>query len=303
MQPLLLDLRHYETIVAIVDLGTMTAAASHLATTQSALSHRLAEAERRLGTPLFQRGHNRRLTPTRDGLAVHQAATRALLELGRLEQRIHGAETSERAMLRMAVGSYDCYHWFPNFLDHVHRTFDDIDLELVVVDDTPGPPLRAGEVDLALVLGQPEGDLELHPLFDDELVLITAPGHRLAKRDRVDAEDLVDETYLTYSSRPTPGFEYDRFIRPSGTYPRVARVVPQTSAISELVAAGAGVSILSSWALTPMLDSGRIRSVRCGNGGLDVPWHAATRPGDERAARIAQALAGELQRTSTPRPR
>ena len=47
--PLRLDLRHYETVVAIVDSDTMTAAAERLALTQSALSHRLADAERRLG--------------------------------------------------------------------------------------------------------------------------------------------------------------------------------------------------------------------------------------------------------------
>ena len=42
--PLQLDLRHYETVGAIVDLGTMTAAADALHTTQSAVSHRVAEA-------------------------------------------------------------------------------------------------------------------------------------------------------------------------------------------------------------------------------------------------------------------
>ena len=51
--PLLLDLRHYETVLAIVELETMTAAAKELSTSQSALSHRLAEAERRLETSLF----------------------------------------------------------------------------------------------------------------------------------------------------------------------------------------------------------------------------------------------------------
>lgn len=293
MQPLLLDLRHYETVVAIVEFETMTEAAAHLATTQSALSHRLAEAERRLDTKLFERGRNRRLSPTRDGLALHQSASRALAELARTETSLRSAPASQRTMLRVAVGSYDCYHWFPSFLERIHAAFDDIDLELVVVGDVPGPALAANEVDIVLAPGSPEGDLALTPLFDDELVFVTSPQHRLAASGAVEPADFADDTYLTYNAQPTPGFEYDRFIRPSGVYPLVVRVVRQTSAISELVAAGAGVSVLSRWALEPMVDAGRLHAMRCGDG-LTLPWHAATRRNDDAAQRVVSQLIDHL---------
>lgn len=293
MQPLLLDLRHYETVVAIVEFETMTEAAAHLSTTQSALSHRLAEAERRLDTKLFERGRNRRLSPTRDGLALHQSASRALADLARTETSLRAAPATQRTMLRVAVGSYDCYHWFPSFLERIHASFNDVDLELVVVGDAPGPALAANDVDIVLAPGSPEGDLTLTPIFDDELVFVTSPMHRLANHDSVEPADFADDTYLTYNARPTPGFEYDRFIRPSGVYPLLVRVVRQTSAISELVAAGAGVSVLSRWALTPMLETGRLCALRCGNG-LTLPWHAATRRNDDRARRVVAELTKHL---------
>ncbi len=295
MRPLLLDLHHYETVVAIVELGTMTEAATHLSTTQSALSHRLAEAERRLGTKLFERGRNRRLSPTREGLALHQAASRALADLARAETTLVASPPSTRTTLRVAVGSYDCYHWFPDFLGHIHAALDDVDLELVVVGDTPGAALASNEVDIVLAPGTPEGDLELTPIFDDELVFVTASGHRLADADSVHPEDFAEETYLTYNSSPTPGFEYDRFIRPSDVYPLVVRVVRQTSAICELVAAGAGVSILSRWAMTPLLATGRVRAITCGDG-LALRWHAATRRKDDQSLRVVEELGSHLSR-------
>lgn len=295
MQPLLLDLRHYETVVAIVEFETMTEAAAHLSTTQSALSHRLAEAERRLDTKLFERGRNRRLSPTRDGLALHQSASRALTELARTEASLRAAPATQRAMLRVAVGSYDCYHWFPAFLERIHDAFDDIDLELVVVGDAPGAALAANQVDIVLAPGAPEGDLTLTPLFDDELVFVTSPVHHLADNHSVEPADFTDDTYLTYNAQPTPGFEYDRFIRPSGVYPLLVRVVRQTSAISELVAAGAGVSVLSRWALEPMVQAGRLRAMRCGDG-LALRWHAATRRNDKRAERVVAQLIEHLAR-------
>jgi len=288
-----LDLRHYETIVAIVELGTMTAAARELHTTQSALSHRLADAEQRLDQKLFDRGRQRRLTPTRAGLVMHQSAQRALADLERSEQILLADRRGVTSVVRIAVGGYDCYHWYPEFLEASTDRDPDIELDLVVGGDAPGEALAAGTVDLVLAPGTPHGAVELTPLLVDELVFVAAPDHPLARRSYVDAQDLVDQTYLTYNPAPTPGFEYDRFIRLGTDYPRIVRVVPQTSAIVELVAAGAGVSILSRWALSPAIDAGRIAAVPCGPTGLSLGWTVVSRrsgPADSPTRRVAKHL-------------
>ena len=293
-----LDVRHYETIVAIVELGTMTAAARELHSTQSTLSHRLAEAERRLGVKLFDRGRQRRLTPTRAGLATHQAASRALEELSRNERVLLAGHHEVTSVVRIAVGSYDCFHWYPSFLGQARARSADIELQLVVGGDTPGDALAATAVDLVIAPGTPSGSMDRRPALVDELVLIAAPGHPLADREFIEAEDLRGESYLTYNSSPTPGFEYDRFIRTSDEYPRVVTVVPQTSAITELVAAGAGVSILSRWALEPAIGTGRVVGVRCGRDGLALDWSVVMRsaePVGSPARRIAEHLAEVLQ--------
>jgi LysR family transcriptional regulator for metE and metH len=288
-----LDLRHYETVAAIVELGSMTAAALELATTQSALSHRLAEAERRLGVQLFERGAQRRLRPTRAGLAVHQAALRALADLERCETLLRSETSGITSVVRIAVGSYDCYHWYPTFLEVAKREHPAVALELVVVGDAPSESLAANTADLVLAASWPTGPIECQPAFSDELVLITSPDHPLADRDYIEVEEMVEETYLTYSPNPAPGFEFDRFIRPANVYPLVVTIVPSTSAIAELVAAGAGVGILSRWALAPMIDGGRLAAVRCGAAGLDLDWHVALRsqePDGSPVRLIADAL-------------
>lgn len=291
--PLLLELRHYETIASIVEFGTVTRAAQHLSTTQSALSHRLAQAERRLGVVLFSRGADRRLVPTQDGLAVAQAALRALGELRRVEEALLGGDSQVETTVRLAVGSYDAFAFFPGFRRRVAEVRPDVELDLVIVGDAPGSALARRDVDLVLAPGRPTGDHQLVPIFDDELILVCAPSHHLAQRASVEAEDLVAETYLTYNAQPTPGFEYDRFVRPSGTAPRIVRVVRQTSAIIELVAAGAGVSILSRWATAAAVDAGRLMAVRCGDG-LDIEWHAALRHSDPGALAVSELLAAHL---------
>lgn len=292
--PLRLDLRHYETVVAIVEHTTMTAAAERLAVTQSAMSHRLAEAEKRLGVVLFSRGADRRLTPTGNGLAVYQAAARAIAELRRIEDSLVATSSTVEATVRVGVGGYEAYQWFPAFLDTMRRDRPEVEVDLVVVGDSIAGALGARVVDLVLAPGRPEGELTLAPVVEDELVLVCAPTHRLADADIVSADDLSEETVLTYSANPSPGFEFERFVRPSGVTPRIVRVVRQTSAIVELVAAGVGVSILSRWATQHAADGGRIATARCGEVGLPIEWHAATRRNDPLAEEVAGRLRAHL---------
>jgi LysR family transcriptional regulator for metE and metH len=292
-----LDLRHYETIVAIVELGTMTAAARELSSSQSALSHRLAIAERRLGVQLFDRSNPRNLRPTRAGTVLYQSASRSLTDLARGERFVRAQVDGVTTTVRLAVGSYDCYHWYPSLLDALRDAHPWIEVQLVVGGDTPSQILTAGEADVVIAPGTPVGPVALTRLFEDELVLVVPPEHRLAGRRFVEPTDLIDENYLTYNRVPTPGFEFDRFIRPSDDHPREVTVVPQTSAITELVAVGAGVSILSRWALSPAIGATRVREVRCGPSGLPLSWVAATRlsePDDSPAARIVELLRGLL---------
>ena len=295
--PLRLDLRHYETVVAIVEHGTMTEAAHQLHATQSALSHRLSEAERRLGVRLFERGPSRRLKPTRAGLVVHQTARRALADLERSEQLLLSDERDVIATVRIGVGSYDSFHWYPEILRPARAAHPDIELQLVSVGDTPGSAVAEGQADVVIAPGSPEGSVTVAPLFDDELVCVVEPSHPFATQAWISADDLADETYLTYNPAPAPGFEYDRFIRPADNYPRLVTVVPQTSAIVEMVAAGAGVSILSRWALTPSIAAERVVPVRCGPDGLDLPWVTVTRasePDGSPTTRIVAVLREHL---------
>lgn len=292
-----LDIRHYETVAAIMQHGTVTDAAVALSITQSALSHRLADAERRLGVKLFDRGAGRRLQANEAGIVVQQAAVLALAELQRCEDDILRSAGGYIDTVRIAVGTYDCYHWFADFLGRVRRDFPTIDVHLVVMGDAPARSLDAREVDVVIAPGHPEGVFSSIPLLQDELMVMMAPTHRLAGRPWVEAEDLLEDTYLTYSRVPTPGFEYERFLSKSAVRPRVVTVIEQSSAIAELVAAGIGFSVLSRWAMTTMLDAGRIVALPCGADGLSLEWTAlmrANEPPDSPVRTVAALLEQHL---------
>ncbi len=295
--PLRLDVRHYETVTAIIEYGTVTEAATALSISQSALSHRLADAERRLGVKLFDRTSGRRLQPTEAGTVINQAAVRSLAELQRCEDDVLRSAGRYSDTVRIAVGTYDSYHWFASFLRRVRIAHPSVDVQLVVMGAAPARSLTARDVDVVIAPGTPIGSFTVITLFDDELAVMVSPTHPFAQRESVEASELVDETYLTYSRIPVPGFEYERYLSLADSPPRVVTVVEQVGAIAELVAAHAGFSVLSRWAMTSMIEAGRITPVRCGAAGLPLQWNAlmrANEPADSPTTAIAELLSRHL---------
>lgn len=292
-----LDIRHYETVAAIIEHATVTSAAVALSISQSALSHRLADAEQRMGVKLFDRGPGRRLQPTEAGTVVQQAATLALAELQRCEDDILRSADRYSATVRVAVETYETYHWFAPFRTRLRATHPTIDVQLVVMGAAAVRSLDLREADIVIAPGSPIGALASVPLFVDELAVIVAPAHHLADRSSVGPHELTDETYLTYSRVTTPGFEYERFLSKASIRPRLITVIGHVSAIAELVAANAGFSVLSRWAMTSMIESGRLTAVRCGTDGLPVQWHAlmrANEPATSATRDVADLLAAHL---------
>lgn len=295
--------RHlYETLVAMVQTGSLTAAAERLHISQSAVSHRLAEAERRVGQPLIERRTLRGLQPTPAGLVLVQAAQRALPELERAEVDISRAADRPNRVVRIGVGSYDCYHWLGDFNDRLREVGEDVLLELVAVGDAPSSRLNDGSADIVIVPGTPTGTHDDRSLFTDELVLLSAPGRFNTTSDWVPSTAVEGEVFFTYSGVPTPGFEAERFLTTPKVSPKTVVVVAHTAAIAEMVAAGLGVAILSRWAMKPWIDADRLIAYRCGPSGLDLPWSALTRagtPNDAIEAIVASELADFL---SDPAP-
>jgi LysR family transcriptional regulator for metE and metH len=289
-----LEIRHLRMLQAMEATGNVTRAAILLGLTQSALSHQIREVERRLGVVLFVKG-NKRMQMTPAAELLNEEAGRILTQIERVEIDIASQGSTRRQVVRIGCGAYSGYRWLPRFLKSFQNHSHDIDIE-VVADATRRPlnALTEGNIDIAVTSGMPsKAATRSLRLFQDELILIMAPDHPLAGRPFVVAEDLADQTYISYSDIAEKGHEYDRFLKPAQVSYRKMLKVELTEAIIELVIGGFGVSILSRWAVLPHLQSGALVAAQISRRGLFVDWHVATRKAeaiDCPAWRMASAL-------------
>jgi len=290
-----LDIRHLEMIAELAETPRVTEVAEKLRITPSALSHRIREVERRLEVPLFLRV-NKRLRPTPAADYLAQVARRLLLDLSRAEDDVRKMGSGLRHVVRIAVESYSAYHWLPDFVRHLRETEADIGIEVVATASKNSlASLHERVVDLIIVSGDiSSAGIELAHLFDDQLLFIMPPDHRLVGRKFIDGSDIAGEDFITYTRVPEPDREYARLFRPTNSYPNWTETVEVPEAIVEMVAAGLGTSVLAGWAIETAILTGRVIAAEVGEQGIRLPWSVAIRNGrkqdDDYNRRVAQSL-------------
>ena len=270
-----LEIRHLRLVEAIAEEGGLTRAGDRLHLTQSALSHQLKDIEGRLGAPLFLR-LKRRMVPTPAGERLLASARSVLAEVRSTEDAIRRQARLGEGLLRIAVECYTCYHWLPALLTPFRRRYPRVEVRIAAEETRrPAAALLEGRLDMAL-LSTPlrEPRLILRALFEDEMVVVVPPGHPFQARPYVLPRDLAGENLYLYSP-PEESAVMRRVLLPAGVTPRRLTQVQLTEAILELVAAGQGVAVLSSWSVAPAVAAGRVAAVPLTRTGLLRRWQSA----------------------------
>lgn len=132
-------------VLAVVEHGTLTAAASALRVDQTTVTRRLRGCEERIGLKLFDRLRGGvQLTPAGEAFA---SAARAVEErLFSLEREVH-SERAELGPVRFTLSNPLATLWLDDFV-HFAKRHPELQLQLVVDDGVQN--LSRGEADVAL---------------------------------------------------------------------------------------------------------------------------------------------------------
>lgn len=291
-----LEILHLRMIKAISDTGSVTKAARQLCVTQSALSHRLHDAERRLDALLFER-KNRKLFLTDVGRRLLFSAEIILKELENVEYQISTAAAKNFESVRLGMKAYGTYHWLPRVIQGFRHSNPQVEIELVadVVND-PVQALHDNAIDLALVSFPCQGEgLESIKLFRDEMLGVLPTDHPKSTLTHLEVEDFASETYFAYETVPEKGREYDLFFSHSRTKIKKIIRIGRTDAIIEMVSAGLGVTVLTRWVLAPYLKSHPVITRQLTKDRLFVDWYAVIHK--EKSSAFAGSVIDEIKKS------
>jgi DNA-binding transcriptional LysR family regulator len=146
-----MDSRHLETLLWVVRLGGVGAAAQHLNLTQPAVTRRIQELERELGAKVLRR-QGRNVVPTALGQTCLGSAERILSEVATM--RIAASGKAAVGTIRVGVVESIALTWFQNFLARIEERYPRVQLEIDVdLSSRLVNKLARRQIDIALLPG------------------------------------------------------------------------------------------------------------------------------------------------------
>ena len=235
---------------AVVEHGSMTAAAEAEEISQPAISAQIKTLERYYGTPLLLRG-GRGATPTPAGTLVADYARRVLAlvdELGRAVADLEGLATG-----RLVIGASSTVgeQLLPAHLGRFHRAYPGVSLE-VRIGNTDEITAQVGEraLDFAFVGRAPAGDeLLSEPYFADDLVAFVAPGDPLLAGVPVAPAALSGRQFVLRERGSATRDLALACLAAAGCAPGHMIELGSNEAVKRAVEAGLGIGLLSSHAI------------------------------------------------------
>jgi DNA-binding transcriptional LysR family regulator len=255
----MLDPRRLLILDAVARAGSMTAAATALAYTPSAISQAIAALEREAGTALVVRGP-RGVALTEPGalLARHAAALRERLE--RAGDELADVVGLRAGRLRLAAFPSAGSVLVPPAIAAFRERHPAVELSLEDAEPADAArSLRDGRIDVAIVFEYDFEDvldtagIELHPLGDDDMLVALPPGHPRAGDEAVPIAALAGETWVS-SADPTCNRLLEHGAGRAGFVPRIAFASDDYGAVGRLVQAGVGVALVPRLAAAAIAD-------------------------------------------------
>ena len=257
-----LSFRQLEIFERIASTGSVTRAGEQLLLTQSAVSMALSQLEQQSATPLFERS-GRRLLLNDSGRLLLKDAREILQTVKRVEQRLQG-ESGELVGDLLVGGSTTVgTYLLPALLGTFARRYPRTRVELRVGNTLQVAQwLEAGQLDIAFV----EGPCHSRCLVavhwrDDELVVVTGPGHPWSRERRASAEELAAANWIMREKGSGTREIFEDAMERAGIGYVIALEFGHTEAIKNGVASGLGISCLSRVAVHRELESGLLVEV------------------------------------------
>lgn len=251
MKPVI-NLRQIEAFYSVMRTGTVVGAAQLMSVTQPAISRAVALLEVRIGYKLFER-RGRRLVATPEAEAFYREVEPIYGSLERIAQFSQDIRYQRAGALRIATLPALSQGLIPRAIARFLSSRHEVS---VFVQSLPSRQIAdmvaTRQFDVAVVelpLSRPS--ISIEPLEPEPMVAVIPAKHRLASKRRISLKDLDGERMILLSQHSYVRYQIEDAFSKLSVSANVMLETPTSPVACALVAAGAGITLVSQLAAAP----------------------------------------------------
>jgi DNA-binding transcriptional LysR family regulator len=240
-----MDTRFLDSLVSVVECGSIAEASRHLNLTPAGVAQRLRALEDEIGAPLFIRA-GRTVRPTATAVAILSQVR--LVQQGVRDLKSIAASGALSGELRLGAAPTLLAGLVPDVLSRFAPAYPQIEIRI--------SRNNSSELYAKLADGQIDAAFTSHPSFSlpktcewallrEEPFVVVAPS---SVRTRSPHAILSNEPFIRLDRKVYAGQLIDTYLRRAGLQPRERFEMDGPEAIAVMVDRGLGVSILPDWA-------------------------------------------------------
>ena len=280
-----LQLRQLRQLAAVVENGSIRAAAQRLAIGQPALSRSLRAIEDQLQVKLMERGPQG-VVPTRYGEILCKYARLIDTTLRFAGEEIEEVRGSRGGSVRLGMGPYEGFTVAHRAIGNLFARRPDLEVALVEGDyDVLVARLLGGEIDLILgptPIAEPAQGVSWEILAYTRPLLVVRSDHPLAAKTEIELETLADADWILPVEGTNGRARIEDVFRRHGLEPPSGPISASPSmTVLELVKQRDLVALLPGKLVKSDREVGAVRALRLVDGEFNFPVRLTTRKFDE----------------------
>jgi len=240
-----LELNQLQYFIAVLEEGGFKRATARLGITQPALSYQIKRLEEELGVQVFHRGAAG-ITPTEAGRALLGHAHLVIAAVREAHQAVR--QLSDGVTGEIRIGTLKCLgvYFLPQVLREIQTKHPMIRPQILYRNsDELLEALLANQIDVAMVDETPvDRRLTCQPVFEEQVSLVSGPGHPFYGRPTVDVSELEAVQFVALSHRTSAGALIRRHLDQLGLSIVPAITTDNVETVKRMVEEGMGVAFL-----------------------------------------------------------
>lgn len=171
-----MDTKKFETLLRVIDCGSITKAGEDLGYTQSGISHMIKAIERELGFPVLIRNRNG-VVPTEDGKKIIPALRQLVNWNEQFEQITASIKGITIGKVRIGTYTSMSVNWLPRIIKAFQSEYPNIAIELVEGGNQAlSSGIENGLIDVGFGSYPAGMEADWIPLFEDCLMAVLPPA-------------------------------------------------------------------------------------------------------------------------------